>query len=163
MPPHNLPPMAALHSAQQQQRRTNAQLPAALVQEINARLYPIMGAVFEVHKTLGRGLEEPIYNEAVSMELTKAGIPNDPERDLPCYYKGQRMKKSYRMDCVCYEDIILEYKSVEQLIPAHREQLFNYMRLTKMPIGVLINFNAPKIIPEKYYFDEPTNEVIRFY
>lgn len=162
MNPKNIPTLSDLHSAQQRSR-TCAHLSTEKVQEMNQRLYPILGAVFEVHKTLGRGLEEPIYNEALSMELTTAGIPNESERELPCYYKGRRMKKTYRMDMVCYEDIILEFKSVEQLIPAHREQLFNYMRLTKMPIGVLINFNAPKIIPEKYYFDGATNEVIRFY
>lgn len=162
MSPNNLPTLSDLRAAQQRQR-SSAQLSTEKVQEMNQRLYPILGAVFEVHKTLGRGLEEPIYNEALSMELTTAGVPNESERELPCYYKGKRMKKIYRMDMVCYEDIVLEFKSVEQLIPAHREQLFNYMRLTKMPIGVLINFNAPKIIPEKYYFDGATNEVIRFY
>jgi len=138
-------------------------LPAALVEEMNMRLYPIIGCVFEVHKTLGRGLEEGIYNEALCLELTKAGVENDPERNLPCYYKGQQLNKIYRMDIVCGEDIILELKSVDQIVAGHREQLFNYMRLTKMPIGLLINFNATKVVPEKYYLDKDKDEIIRFY
>ncbi|MCQ2347827.1 MAG: GxxExxY protein [Paludibacteraceae bacterium] len=142
---------------------TNSLLPVPLLEEINKRLYPIFGCVYEVHKTLGRGLEEAIYSEALCIELTKAGVKNDAERNLPCYYKGQKLDKTYRMDIVCDEDIILELKSVEQLVAGHREQLFNYMRLTKMPIGVLINFNAAKVVPEKYYLDQQKNEVIRFY
>jgi len=130
---------------------------------MNKKLYPILGCVFEVHKTLGRGLEEGIYNEALCSELTKAGVENDAERHLPCYYKGQKLNKTYRMDIVCGDDITLELKAVEQLVAAHREQLFNYMRLTKMPIGVLINFNSSKIVPEKYYLDQEHDEVIRFY
>jgi len=138
-------------------------VPITLVEEMNKRLYPIIGCVFEVHKTLGKGLEEPIYNEALCIELDKAGIKADPERNLPCYYKGQKLNKTYRMDIVCGEEIILELKSVDQLVAGHREQLFNYMRLTKMPIGVLINFNASKVVPEKYYFDQEQDQVIRFY
>lgn len=138
-------------------------LSANQLSELNNRLHPIIGAIFEVHKQLGIGLEEPIYNESLCLELTSQGIPNDSERSLACYYKDQKLAKTYRMDIVCYDDIILELKSVDQLISAHREQLFNYMRLTKMPIGVLINFNASKVIPEKYFYNHSTNEITRFY
>jgi len=143
--------------------KSKSSMPSELVEEINRRLYPIIGCVFEVHKTLGRGLEEPIYNEALCIELNKAGLKADPERYLPCYYKEQKLNKTYRMDIVCGEDIILELKSVDQLAAGHREQLFNYMRLTKMSIGVLINFNSSKVVPEKYYFNQKQDQVIRFY
>jgi len=138
-------------------------IPATQLEVLNQHLYAIIGCLHEVHSNLGKGLEEAIYNEALCLELRQAGIKCETECPLACYYKGQKLNKTYRMDIVCYEDVILELKSVEQLTAGHREQLFNYMRLTKMPIGMLVNFNAPRMMPEKYYLDINSNEVIRFY
>jgi len=119
MHPAHLPTLQDLHTAQQ---KHHTDMQPAKVQELNTYLYPILGAIFEVHKTLGRGLEEAIYNEALCLELTKAGVENDPERNLPCYYKGHKLNKTYRMDIVCEEDVILELKSVDQIVAGHREQ-----------------------------------------
>ena len=78
---------------------------------------------------------------------------------LPCYYKGIRLEKFFKMDLVV-DDIIVELKSVKELLPAHRAQLFNYLRLTKMPVGLLINFGQPTLQGERYAYIEETNECI---
>jgi len=120
------------------------------------QVFQIIGAAMAVHRNLGGGLLEPIYNEALVMELDDRGYKGDPEMYLPCYYKKRLMKKSYRMDIVV-GDIILELKSVQKIIPAHRAQLFNYLRLTRKPIGLLINFGGESLQGERYAFDEESN------
>jgi GxxExxY protein len=77
------------------------------------------------------------------------------------YYKGVLMKKQYRMDIFC-GDIVVELKSVEELLPEHRAQLFNYLRLTQKPVGMLINFGEPSLHLEKYYYDTESNEVVLY-
>lgn len=111
----------------------------------------------EVHNELGYGLLEPIYNEALSMELATRGVKVESEKYLPCYYKSQQMKKSYRMDIVVDDEVIVELKSVSKLCKAHRAQLFNYMRLTKKSIGLLINFGDEQLRGERYIYDEEEN------
>lgn len=120
-------------------------------------IYQVIGAAMEVHNELGYGLLEPVYNEALCMELTSRGVKNEPEKYLPCYYKNQPMNKSYRMDIVVEDDVIAELKSVSKLCKAHRAQLFNYMRLTKKPIGLLINFGNEQLRGERYVYDEEEN------
>lgn len=114
----------------------------------------------EVHKELNWGLLEPIYNEAMHMELMNRGIDHETQKNTPCYYKEQKMEKHYQMDLIVENNIIVELKSVNKLIPAHRAQLFNYMRLTKKPIGLLINFGQPKFQEERYGLDPITNECV---
>ena len=114
----------------------------------------------EVHKELNWGLLEPIYNEAMHMELMDRGIGHEIQKNIPCYYKEQKMEKHYLMDLVVQDDIIVELKSASKLISAHRAQLFNYMRLTKKPIGLLINFGQSKLQGERYGLDPITNECV---
>lgn len=111
----------------------------------------------EVHNELGYGLLEPIYNEALSMELDARKIKAEPEKYLPCYYKNRVMRKTYRMDIVVEDDVIVELKSVTKLNKAHRAQLFNYLRLTKKSIGLLINFGDEHLRGERYIYDEEEN------
>lgn len=120
-------------------------------------IYKVIGAAMEVHNELGYGLLEPVYNEALCLELDALGAKAEPEKYLPCYYKNQMMKKSYRMDIVVENDVIVELKSVSKLCKAHRAQLFNYMRLTKKPIGLLINFGDEQLRGERYVYDEEEN------
>lgn len=120
-------------------------------------IYKVIGAAMEVHNELGYGLLEPIYNEALSMELEARGVKAEPEKYLPCFYKSQQMKKSYRMDIVVEDDLIVELKSVNKLCKAHRAQLFNYMRLTKKSVALLINFGGEYLNGERYLYDEEEN------
>ena len=112
-----------------------------------------------VHDELSWGLLEPIYNEALHLELLDNNIANEREKHLPCYYKHHQLEKFYQMDLVV-GDVVVELKSVEELNSAHRAQLFNYLRLTRKPIGLLINFGQPSLQGERYGYDEETNECI---
>ena len=113
----------------------------------------------ETHDQLGWGLLEPIYNEALHLELLDRGIDNEREKLLPCFYKHHRLEKFYQMDLMV-GDVVVELKSASELTSAHRVQLFNYLRLTHKPIGLLINFGKKSLQGERYGYDEETNECI---
>ena len=122
-------------------------------------VYQIIGASMEVHDELNWGLLEPVYNEALHLELLDRGVENEREKLLPCFYKGRRLDKYYQMDLVV-GDVVVELKSVDELCSAHRAQLFNYLRLTRKPIGLLVNFGQASLQEERYGYDEETNECI---
>ena len=122
-------------------------------------VYRIIGAAMSVHSELGSGLLEPLYQEAFSIELKEKGIPNEREKEVKCYYKKYLLEKTYKVD-ILVENIILELKSVKELLPEHRAQLFNYMRLTKSPVGLLINFGNKHLQGERYGYIEKTNECV---
>ena len=123
-------------------------------------VYRTIGAAMEVHHEMNWGLLEPLYNEALHLELQSKGIHHETLKNIPCFYKGQKMEKHYQMDLVVEDEVIVELKSVSKLIPAHRAQLFNYMRLTRMPIGILINFGQSKLQGERYGLIAQTNECV---
>lgn len=122
-------------------------------------VYKIIGASMKVHAVMGWGLLEPLYNEALFLELSDRGVDSCPEQLLPCFYKEHRMEKYYRMDLVV-EDVVVELKAVAEILPVHRAQLFNYLRLTKKPIGLLINFGGEHLQGERYGYDAETNECV---
>ena len=110
-----------------------------------------------VHSEMGWGLLESVYQEALHLELIDRGIANERELEIPVYYKKHLLDKKYRMDLVV-DDIIVELKSVSKLVSAHRAQLCNYLRLTRKPLGLLINFGEVNLIGERWAYDEKTNE-----
>ena len=122
-------------------------------------VYKIIGAAMSVHSELNWGLLEPIYQEALHLELEDHGISNDREQEINCYYKHHMLEKKYKMDIVV-DDIVVELKSVKEIIPAHRAQLFNYMRLTKRPVGLLINFGCKSLQGERYAWVKETNKCV---
>ena len=121
--------------------------------------YKIIGAAMKVHSELGWGLLESIYQEALHMELLDQGIDNEREQEIACFYKHHMLEKKYKMDIVV-EDVIVELKSVADISSAHRAQLFNYMRLTKRPVGLLVNFGACSLQGERYGLLKDTNECV---
>ena len=122
-------------------------------------VYSIIGAAMKVHSELRWGLLEAVYNESLVLELSDRGIKSKAEETIPCYYRNHLLKKEYKVDVVV-GDVIVELKSVSEIVPAHRAQLFNYLRLTKKPIGLLLNFGNPKLQGERYGFIEETNECV---
>ena len=120
-------------------------------------VYKIIGCAMTVHRELGWALAEQIYQEALCMELFDNDIEAQREVGIKCYYKKRPLKKMYKMDLLV-GDIILEIKSVSALMPEHRAQLCNYLRLTHKPVGILINFGEPNLIGERWMYDETTNE-----
>ena len=122
-------------------------------------VYDIIGAALKVYKEMNWGLLEALYAEAMQIELESIGIQSQSEVELPCYYKGYKMNKTYREDLVV-GDVMVELKATSDILPAYRAQLFNYMRLTHSPIGLLINFGRPTLQGERYAYLQETNECI---
>ena len=110
-----------------------------------------------VHSELNWGLLEPVYQEALHLELLDRGIDNQREQEITVYYKKHVLDKKYKMDIVV-DDIIIELKSVSSLSPAHRAQLCNYLRLTRKPLGLLINFGEESLVGERWTYDADTND-----
>jgi GxxExxY protein len=104
--------------------------------------YKLMGAAFEVYNERGHGLGEEIYQECMEIELEIRKIPFQSKRDLACFYKGRELKKRYVPDLYVFDCLIAELKAVSQLLPEHEAQLINYLRLTRQPVGYLINFGS---------------------
>ena len=98
-----------------------------------------------VHKELGAGFLEAVYQEAMEMECRKRDIPFDAQKLLPIYYKGQKLQKEYIADLVCFDQIIVELKAVERLTNIEEAQLHNYLKATGLRLGLLINFAAPSL------------------
>ncbi len=102
--------------------------------------HKLMGAAFEVYNEQGYGLAEEIYQESLEMELALRDIPFRAKHELTCLYKGRELKKRYVPDLFVFAGLVVELKSVSQLAPEHEAQLINYMRITRQPVGYLINF-----------------------
>ena len=114
-------------------------------------LYAIIGAAMEVQNELGMGFLELVYHDALNVELELRGIPYETEKPIAITYKGQPLERSYKADLVCFDTIVVELKSVEQLKAEHTAQLLNYLKATGLPMGILINFGEKplryKIVP----------------
>lgn len=108
--------------------------------ELADQVYYIIGAAMEVHQELGYGISEGIYEEALAIELDDLGYKVETQCDLPTFYKGILLEKRFRLDVAVDDDIIIELKATEAILPEHRAQLFNYLRLTRRPVGILLNF-----------------------
>jgi len=102
----------------------------------------IRGAAMEVHRELGPGLLESTYEECLCYELSARGIPFQRQLELPVNYKSLRLACGYRIDILVENKIILELKSVEQLLPIHDAQLMTYLKLSGHKLGLLMNFNV---------------------
>lgn len=104
------------------------------------RTYAIIGAALEVHHTLGCGFLERVYGLALACELRRQGIPFEAEVALPISYKGELLDCSYRVDFLCYEDIIVELKAQRDLTAVDEAQVMNYLQAGGLRIGLLLNF-----------------------
>ena len=102
----------------------------------------VLGAAIAVHKHLGPGLLESVYEACLCREFDIQGIVYKRQVPLPIEYKGVHLDAGYRMDLVVEDQIVLELKSVEELLPIHEAQLMTYLRLSGMKIGFLMNFNV---------------------
>ena len=114
-------------------------------------MYDVVGAAMEVYNTLGRGMAEAIYQEALAVEMNKRGMEAEREKKLQLQYKDVLLEKTYFADFF-YKGIIIELKSVDEIVSDHRAQLFNYMRITKQYRGILFNYGEIGLYTERYLY-----------
>src|SRR6266508_3482737 len=102
----------------------------------------IIGAAIEVHRILGPGLLEPMYESALCFELDMGGLRYVRQQRVPAFYKNRRLG-DYRVDLIVEDHVVVEIKCVTTMLPLFEAQLLTYMRLTKKRVGLLINFHSP--------------------
>jgi GxxExxY protein len=109
---------------------------------LHDEVYAVVGAAIEVHRVLGSGFLEPVYQEALQFELEDRHIPFVADKLVPVMYKARRLEKYYRADVICYDQIIVELKAIDCLTNRETAQLLNYLKATSLRVGVLINFGS---------------------
>ncbi len=113
---------------------------------LKEEVFRIIGCAFEVYNDLGVGFLEPVYQEAVELELTDKSIPFEAQERLQIFYKGRPLSKEYVADLIVIGQIVVELKAEERLQPRDEAQLLNYLKATRMRVGLLVNFGAyPKL------------------
>lgn len=113
--------------------------------DINKISGEIVDAAIKVHSSLGPGLLESAYEACLKHELTKRGIKTESQVTLPITYDGIKIDAGYRIDLLVEDTVIIELKAVSELIPIHEAQLLSYLKLSKKPLGLLINFNVLRL------------------
>jgi len=120
--------------------------------------YQVIGACMAVHRELGKGFLEAVYQEALEEEFKLKNIPYIREHQLEIVYKNKILKKKYQADFICYGEIIVELKALTELSSVHQSQLINYLKATKFKLGLLINFGQnsleSKRVINKSYISE---------
>ena len=111
----------------------------------NALTDRVIGAAIEVHRALGPGLLESAYETCLCHELGLRQIQFQRQLELPVVYKGMPLDAGYRLDIVVEHQLILELKAVDRLMPVHEAQLLTYLKLAKLHVGLLLNFNVPAL------------------
>lgn len=116
--------------------------------------YSIIGAAMTVHKELGHGFLEPVYQEALALEFSVLDIPFQREVELPVHYRRQELKVSYRADFICYDSVIVELKALSNLTTKEESQVINYLKATGFERGLLINFGASSLQQKRLIFSK---------
>ena len=111
--------------------------------------YAIRGAIIEVSRELGCGFLERVYQDALELEFRLRNIPYEREKKIQIMYKGKPLGEPYRADFVCYGKIIVELEAVKTLEDTHYAQVLNYLKATKMKLGILVNFHDTFIVPKR--------------
>jgi len=115
--------------------------------------YEIIGAAMEVHRQLGHGFLEAVYQEALAIEIARRNIPFEREVAVPVEYKGLRLQCCYRADFICFAEIVVELKAINQLTGADDAQLINELKATGLHRGLLLNFGAPSLEYKRLVFN----------
>lgn len=113
--------------------------------ELNDISYKIRGAAFIVYNTLGPGLLEKVYQEALCYQLRKDGLTAEREVEVPILYDNQKLSTDLKIDILVEREVVVELKSVSELLPVHTKQLQTYLKLSNKKLGLLINFNVESL------------------
>jgi GxxExxY protein len=106
----------------------------------------IIGAAIEVHRVLGPGLLESAYEECLCREFNLRGLTFQRQVTLPVEYKGVKLDCGYRLDLIVQDEVVLEMKCIERVLPVHEAQLLTYLKLTGKRVGLIINFNVATLV-----------------
>ena len=112
--------------------------------------YQIIGAAMKVHRVLGPGFAEKVYQEALAIEFVEQGIPFEREKEIHATYNGVVLEGTYIPDFICYDKIIVELKAVRELDDTHRSQAINYAKVAGFKLSLLINFGEPSLVKERF-------------
>jgi len=121
------------------------------------RTYAVIGAAMEVHRQLGRGFLEAVYQEALAVEFAQRGIAFQRKVELPITYKGQRLQTSCRADFFCHGRVIVELKALAQIGSVEEAQLLNYLKAARLAVGLLLNFGAPSLDYKRRILSSPSS------
>ena len=116
------------------------------------RTYKIIGAAIEVHKELGCGFLEAVYQEALGREFVDQGIPFKSQPVVQIVYKGRPLNKTYQPDFICYDEVILEIKALSCLSGIEEAQIINYLKSAKLKVGLLINFGSKSLEYKRFIY-----------
>ena len=115
-------------------------------------VYQIIGAAIEVHRELGSGFLESVYEEAMVLESKARQIPYETQITIPIFYKDQRLEKEFIADYIGYGKIIVEFKCIPKLTKVEEAQIINYLKATRKEVGLLINFGRKKVEFKRFVF-----------
>jgi GxxExxY protein len=118
---------------------------------LKEEVYQIIGAAMDVYYQLGRGFLEPVYQEAFEVELRRRGIPFKARSEIIIYYKGEPLTNNYVPDEICFDEVVVELKSLDRLTGIEAGQILNYLKATKKHVGLLINFGSRGTLEWKRY------------
>ena len=123
---------------------------------LDDQTYQIIGAALEVHKELGCGFLEPVYQEALELELSDRKIPFRAQAEIPVFYKGRKLRATYRADALCYDSVILELKALGKVGDLEMAQVLNYLKAGRQERGLLINFGTRSLQHRRFVWSHET-------
>ena len=116
--------------------------------QLNEITYKVRGSIFKVYSELGPGLLESIYEAALMYQLKKDGLKAENQVKIDVIYDGNKLPIDFRLDILVEDQVMVELKSVESLLPIHHKQLLSYLKLTNKKVGLLVNFNTDDILED---------------
>ena len=140
----------------------NSSIDPEVLARLKSQVYDILGCCQDVHRELGPWLNDYVYQEALKVSFEEKQVPFEKEYYFQVSYHGHSLSHKHYMDFFCKGEVVLECKAVSSIGVEQRQQLWNYMRLSKIPIGILYNFAPVKDQCEKYYYDVKAKTITAF-